>query len=310
MTTKARKSIKEEEKITEPAPMEGFIGGRYLQSAKSFEDIFRNGTDEEVQQILDNEFANGDPACIYGFMLYARDKIVKYYWYSRVMKTRYNKKPFFTREMYYEWLTNIFGVCQNKLYFGSPLKNFKPGKSAQSLASQFKNWFKWTLESLAREMKKEDQAAEGKDEDGTQREFSIDAASDTETGYDRYLDGEIASHSKAINPELDTMAERDTVNAINLLLKDPQFTKVVGNEKANPHRYSCKDFFRMMVDPEIDVADKSSVQKMADLMETSFGVARIFKETLTSLVQDYEIDFSNFQKVLSEDPYKIVELLR
>lgn len=297
-----------EEQINEPASMEGFIGNSNLPKAREYEDIFRNGSDDEVRDLIYGDFADGVPAAIYGFMLFARDKIVKYYWYSRVMKTRYDKRPFFKREMYYEWLSNIFGVCNNTLYFGSPLKNFKPNKSAQPLAQQFKNWFKWSLESLAREMKKEDQANEGKDVDGNQREFSIDASKDSETGYDRYLDGEIASHSRSINPEFDTMAEQDTANGIKKMLADPSFTKVLKN--GNPKGYTTKDFFKILCDPMIPVEDKSSVQKVADLMEVSFGVARFFKDTLSNLVAKYEIDFTSFQKVLSEKPDLILNLLK
>lgn len=224
--------------------IEEIIESEYLEEARTYRDLFKeltlsgkitktNRTAEDIQKdkeatTLLKEMGTGlNKALAWGFMLYNEASITKIYWTQRVGKLRQDKREFFNRDKYLEWLTEIHAVLiKGHPKYTDPLYYYKLGKKSRSgevvgdydVMNSFRtHWNMYFLPILAMYLYAEDQKY-------NDYGISIDAALENENGAGNHLEAELAQHSKQITSEDQTafLAIEDFLRAFTRApLSDP-----------------------------------------------------------------------------------------
>ncbi len=201
--------------------IEEIIEQQNLEQAKAYRDQFKeltlsgkitktNRTPEDIQKdkeatVLLKELGTGlNEALAWGFMLYNEASITKIYWTQRVGKLRQDKREFFNRDKYLEWLTEIHAVLiKGHTKYTDPLYYYKLGKKSRAgdvvgdydVMNSFRtHWNMYFLPILAMYLYQEDlkYADYG---------ISIDAAMENENGAGNHLEAELAKQSKNLTSE-------------------------------------------------------------------------------------------------------------
>lgn len=249
-------------------PIEKFVEQKYLDEAKSYEQLFQsltlsgkitrtNRTPEQKQidkdaidLLLEMQEAS-NPAIAYGFMLYNEEGIVKQYWHYRVGKLRKNKKDFFNLDKYLEWLTEIFSALNgDHPSFHDPLYYFKPGGKSRKgdtvgdydVMNSFRfSWNSYFLSNLAIYLWRQD-------EKYNDYGVSIEAAMENENGAGNHLEAEIAANANVIHdPEAD--ATFDSVeNFLKAFTESPLSDPIPFKAGTTATGISYRDVIRAIVD--------------------------------------------------------------
>lgn len=201
--------------------IEEIIEPKYLEEAKTYRDLFKeltlsgnvtrsNRSEEDLQKDVEatellKEMATGlNHPLAWGFMLYNEASITKIYWTQRVGKLRQDKREFFNRDKYLEWLTEIHAVLiKGHTKYTDPLYYYKLGKKSRAgevvgdydVMNSFRtHWNMYFLPILAMYLYAEDQKY-------NDYGISIDAALENENGAGNHLEAELARHVKSYTAE-------------------------------------------------------------------------------------------------------------
>lgn len=159
--------------------------------------------DTRAVELLNELKYEDNEALIWGFMLYNESGICKKYWTNRVGKLRKNKGPWFEKEPYIQWLSEIHIALSGKNpSFKDPLYGYSPdgtnkGKRVgfYDVMNSFRTyWNMYFLPILAEKMYKEDQ----KDSDYDKSTISIDQLDDKDDGaFRNRVEGEMSNATGA-----------------------------------------------------------------------------------------------------------------
>lgn len=311
-----------------------FIPSAYLEDADSTATMLRD-MDEGIPTSLTPEDFLGalrahEESAVYGFMLYARKTIAKYYWISYAHKaTNYNKSEYYDEDKYLEWLTEIWVVLAGKTDWNF-LDNFKYD-ATKPLGKQLAYWLTFTLQSIGRNHTAEELKAKGyewtssekkrtsKDSGWVRRATevsynSVNDADDASKMYSRTIDGQVNDAleqkygSNYASPEYQTAID-GLIDELKVMIDNGELNYVNGNEQANPDRVPLKDFLACIIDPETPDAVLSTVNDLAKYLNVGYNVVRTYKWKLGQLFQDYDIDTSAFMDIVKYDPDKVLAAL-